>query len=354
MLGDRMSRSVVFVALVVLTGSAAGAASPTSPGVNGQLVFSGTSDGRIWHIFRIEADGSGQQQLTNAPWFDWDPAVSADGARIAFSRLYSHGRVTSKKKAAIFVMNADGSELTRLTSKRFLDFEPVWSPDGEWIAFKRTYRGLVNAELFVIAADGSAMRRLTNYPMVDSGPSWSPDGSRLVYQRNRRGGNFEIRVVGADGEGDAVLTSTLSDEAPAWSPDGARIAFTSYREEDDLDVWVMNADGTGQRALTDNGNWEWTPRWSPDGSRIVFERDYGFDNPEIAVVDAATGAEVRLTDNKEWDDDPTWSPDGTKIAVRRGGDIFLLDASGAGETQLTDTPGLLEGPLEWAVLPAVG
>ena len=126
---------------------------------------------------------------------------------------------------------------------------PVWSPDGQKIAFASKREG--NWELYVMNADGSGQRNLTrnaaNDYLYDAQP-WSPDGRKLVFGRDRNGdgGSDHIYVINADGSGERNLTR---GREPRWSPDGQKITFTSKRENW-AEIYVMNADGSGQQRLT--------------------------------------------------------------------------------------------------------
>jgi len=86
-------------------------------------------------------------------------------------------------------------------------------------------------DIYVINADGSDLTQLTDDPAADSDPAWSPDNTRIAF-RSRRHGNDEIYLMNADGSGQTNLTNhPAMDLSPAWSPDNSRIAFASSREE---------------------------------------------------------------------------------------------------------------------------
>jgi Tol biopolymer transport system component len=125
---------------------------------------------------------------------------------------------------------------------------PVESPrENGKIAFMSTRDG--NWEIYVMNADGTNPTRLTNNDDLDQDPDWSPDGEKIVFISDRDG-NTEIYVMNADGTGQTRLTNTRSFElAPVWSPDGTKIAFIR-----DNNIIVMNADGTGQTRLTNDVN----------------------------------------------------------------------------------------------------
>jgi Tol biopolymer transport system component len=157
-------------------------------------------------------------------------------------------------------MNRDGTDQTQLTT---VGGNPVWSPNGSKIAFASNVTGCSGGGCFAIYTmnpDGSDQTRLT--PAGDGGAAWSPDGSKIAFLSPRDGGRLEIYTMNADGSNQTRLTyNSLSDWNPIWSPDGTKIAFVRT-DEPPFEEWiyVMNADGGGERRLAPG---ELVPDWQP-------------------------------------------------------------------------------------------
>jgi len=258
----------------------------------------------------------------------------------------------------IYTMYARGSTQTRITNNTLYDYTPAWSSDGTKIAFQRwlTLVGnlLSDPEIHTMNADGSNQTRLTFKDYWCSNPVWSPDGTKIAFDYEESDDKTRIWVMNADGTNQARLTSEVG-RSPAWSPDGTKIAFTSTRDGNS-EIYVMNTDGTVQTRLTNNPANETNPSWSPDGTKIVFTS--GRDgNGEIYVMNVDGTNQRNLTNNTAHDNDPAWSRDGTRIAFasERYGDweIYVMDADGNNQARLTLSPGE-DGHPSWLIIsPAV-
>ncbi len=237
----------------------------------------------------------------------------------------------------VYIMNADGTGVTQLTFGNSREFDPVWSPTGQRIAVASDRDG--NFHIYTMNADGTRVTQLTHNQFQDYAPAWSPDGKRIVFTSNRTG-YFEVFIMNADGSGATQLTHDFATEVPtAWSPGGKRIAFTSNRTGN-VHIYVMNPDGSGvTQLINSNGNdLGHHAGWSPDGRRFLFSSDRNGDL-EIFVVNAdGTGGVTQLTNNYTGDADPAWSPDGKQIAFKstRTGyeQVFVMNA----DAQASPTP----------------
>ena len=241
------------------------------------------------------------------------PLPETTSHRIAFAS-------NRDSKSGIYVMNADGSEVTYLFE--YPRGTPIWSPDGRRVAFDFYSDG--NNEIFVMNADGSGKTNLTNHPGDDRSPSWSPDGRRIAFYSTRDDGFCgDLYVMSADGSGKTSLTKSLpyGGWSASWSPDGRRIAFVTgcgeNKQHGGFQIYVINADGSDPIPLTDNPGDDDYPSWSPDGRLILFQstRDNYVQignrissNSEIYVMNADGSAQTNLTNHPAGNNLPSWLP----------------------------------------------
>jgi dipeptidyl aminopeptidase/acylaminoacyl peptidase len=205
-------------------------------------------------IYTVNADGTGRERITADLDDEGSPDWSPDGRRIIYTRFSR-----SDFSYDIYAINADGSEVKRLTQLGDAG-SPSWSPDGEKIAFTRnsTVTGI-----YLMDADGTDIKQVIPTTGDASRAKWSPDGRRLVFSQGT-GACDDVFVVDVDGSDMHQLTFLPGcDSSPTWSPDGKKIAYTRVDETAGTwQIYVMNADGTGatpistRRALV-------TPDWQP-------------------------------------------------------------------------------------------
>ena len=273
----------------------------------------------------------------------------------------------------IYVMNADGTGQTRLTSNGSNNDSPRWSPNGTKILFQsdRDNPGSGSFDIYLMNADGSGQTRLTTDANDDSAAVWSPDGTKIAFQSLRNGSWYQVYSMNADGSNQLNLTNTsFSESQPSWSPDGTKIAFASERDRPGFkSVHVMNSNGSNQHRVTfSSGEIEDTqPAWSRDGSKIAFvsTRDSTLEtwqetdddgnvlnrsklhlNKEIYLMNVDGSGQTRLTNELANDDSPSWSPDGSKIVFRSDRErdwsdpstqVWTMNADGSSQIDLSNS-----------------
>jgi TolB protein len=254
-------------------------------------------------IWAMDYDGQNQHQITHLGSISLSPRVSPDGSRVAFAslgsagwaiRMYSVelGRVIAFPAGTgsgtnlspawsadgtkiafsssrtgdpeIYVANASGSDLHRVTTFRGPDVSPTWNPKtNAQIAWVSGRTGL--PQIYTMSEDGTNVQRITDGGYAVS-PSWSPNGQSLVYSWNRKygpgdPGGVDIHVIDLASKNYLQIThESGSNDFPCWAPDGRHIVFERTLGKR-TDIWTMLADGTDQHQLTHSGN-SFMPNWS--------------------------------------------------------------------------------------------
>lgn len=252
------------------------AAAPATPG---EIAFVSNRDG-TYHIYTIEADGSHLRRLTSSNQQDYAPVWSPDGQKIAFlqtSYVFDHPAPIAPPPHYVYVINADGSGLRDLTPFSGSQFfgPPVWSPDGRWLALScaRDHTDETGGQLCILAGDGSSLRSLLPKEIAaTSQPIWSPDGKEIAFIGNPSGkpGSYTLYAINADGTNLRALHQDVGDSAMlAWSPDGGMIAVASTLN-DHYGLYLVNSDGSGWRQVDDGDHAASNPSWSSDGRQLLF------------------------------------------------------------------------------------
>ena len=180
------------------------------------------------------------------------------------------GRIVTDDFDDVFAMDVDGSRVVTVAGREGAEFDAAWSPDGRWIVYRDSTRGINrNDEIYVVRSDGTGRRNLTRNPANEWGPDWSPDGRTIVFNSDRGGGVLGGYLVDADGSNLRRIDVDEWVEYPSFSPDGTRIAF-SGAIGNNYEIFVADLSTGAVRQLTDSPGSDGWPAWSPDGSVIAF------------------------------------------------------------------------------------
>jgi polar amino acid transport system substrate-binding protein len=225
----------------------------------------------------------------------------------------------------LYCMQADGSEVRRLTETPVEEWHPDWSPDGGRIVFQCMSPDS-GSNVCVVNADGGDYRQITDWGPDQPGaqrPVWEPGGQQIAVSREPPGGGMATIWVMDAGGGEQREIAEGRD--PSWSPDGRRIAFIR-RDDSALQIWTVSPDGGNLEKLTEGDADHMYPTWSPDGRQLAFE----FDHNQVAVMPAGGGPPRTVIEMGSWN--LTWAPNGLRLAIAPSQEagIWLVNLDGTG------------------------
>jgi serine/threonine protein kinase/Tol biopolymer transport system component len=290
-------------------------------------------------------------QLTFEPGIEGSPSVSPDGRWVVYDRVVAGHQ-------DVFLQAVGGERPINLTEgSGASNFQPVFSPDGERIAFASTRQ---SGGLFVMGRTGELVRRVT---ARGASPSWAPDGKQLAYSTSTSSdnpyvhpGGGEIWIVDLDTGAERVIVKE-SAVRPAWSPNGYRIAYwaldptTGYR-----DIWTVSPDGSAPARVTNDAAADGSPAWAPDGRALYFSSDRGgpLNLWHVAMDErrgTVTGEPEPVTTPSPAAVRPTLSRDGKRLAYRTmisEGRVRTAPMDPAMRTAAGAPVWLLGGPHHWS------
>jgi serine/threonine protein kinase len=224
-----------------------------------QIAFSSNRDGD-WDIYRVNADGSDLQNLTNRdPESDLAPSWSPDGSQIVYaSNHYGTYDIWTMR-------SSDGLDAITRIQKSGYDSFPTWSPDGTSIAYLSDNDGTVPVQAFTIAEGDEQPQPVDTNGGPSGAPVWSPDGASVAFWSNINGGGIVIAQPGRWVQivsGVQVAAHGPNPVPVSWSPDGRYLAYSAPTAGHRHITYVMYADGSGRHAVTGLGNAQY-PAWRP-------------------------------------------------------------------------------------------
>jgi Tol biopolymer transport system component len=201
-------------------------------------------------------------------------------------------------------------------------------------------------DIWLMNGDGSGAVDLTNTPVDEFDPKFSPDGRQIVFRRDYALDQRDVMIMNSDGSGVVNLTNTpapVRESRPTFTPDGRSIIFDRFDDVNSAEILRMNPDGSGQVNLTMTAGptGEIAASVSPDGRRIAYRQCN--QQCDIWVMNADGTGQTQLTNSPETDDTPGFSPDGRLITYNHppptlNRQTFVMGADGSNQTDLTNAP----------------
>ncbi len=272
------------------------------PGIAETTIYYVGAQGGDKEIMAMDYDGANPRQLTHLGTLSLSPHVSPDNARVAFSSL-------GKAGWSIRVFSLDLDRAVAFASPAGTTLSPAWSSNGEQLAFSSD-RTAGDSEIYVANASGSDVRRLTSFHGPDVSPCWNPKTNGQIAWVSGRSGLPQIYIMDSDGANVQRMTDSGYATSPSWSPNGQFLAFAWNRKygpgaPGGQDIYIMDVASKRWIQLTHEAGRNDFPTWSPDGRHIAFQRE-GAGGSQIWTMLADGTEQQPLTHGGSFSQ-PNWS-----------------------------------------------
>lgn len=316
-------------------------------------------------IKTMNIDGSNQQTVfaTDGSFTSQGAGWSPDGTKVVFSSNVDGDY-------DIYIMDADGSNLTNLTNNSNLNDESAyWSPDGSMIAYRsRNLDSSGPISLLTMSADGTPVGTIISLEAVESGivyASWSPDSQKVAYTAKDDSTNFQIFISDNDGSNPTQLTSGARNSMkPVWSPDGIKVFYVSYGSDPSAELKYISPEGGTDVTINSSLNFGVVvSAWLPNSLSVItsaFDQDVNQSRYNVYIADALQDSSIQALTNITSEQSGNGAEE---IAVvdnnsfiytanaDNGREIFFSSIDGSGVVNLTNSSDTTDSMSWQAVVP---
>lgn len=276
------------------------------------------------------------------------------GIRGAFATRIAYVSVDGEpptQSYQLVVADADGENQRLILQSRFPLMSPVWSPDGQWLAYV-SFENKRSA-VFVQLVRTGERRQVSARAGINGAPAWSPDGKKLALTLGGSSGNPDIFVLDLATQNLMRITDDPAvDTEPVWAQDGRSLYFTSDRAGGPQIYRIGVNPGDRPKRITFSGNYNARPRLSPDGTQLAVVTLANGDY-RIGVQDLASG-NMRVLSHGHLDESPSFAPNGAMLiySEREGsrGSLATVSIDGLTGLRLKSEQGEVREPA-WGPFP---
>jgi tricorn protease len=275
----------------------------------------------------------------------------SQGTRLLRQPSISRDLIAFSYAGEIWVSDFEGHKITRLTSTPAVETNPVFSPDGKWIAFSSNRSGVQS--VYIVPSEGGSPKRLTWYPAPATARGWTPDGKKVLYSTTRENtpaGIARLWTVPVEGGPSTQISAQWAADG-SFSPDGSQIVidriqrwdveWRNYRGGQNTPLMILNLADQSEKLLPNESTIDIHPFWLGGIIYFLSDRDHTSNiwayNPasgEMNQVTALTGSDIKWLTGY-----------GNKLAYERDGYLYLFDISTKESKQLNIT---INADFPWA------
>lgn len=266
-----------------------------------KIAFVSDKTGRK-EIYVMDYDGFNPIKVTSRFSHAMAPAWSSDGKQIAFTAVTKNSK--NVRNHNLFMYTLGSGKIEMLSNRQGINSGAVFSPISHQLALTMSFTG--DAEIYLMDPKSKVVQRITNSYGIDVDPSWSPDGKQIAFVSTRFGRPMIYKMDSSGANVQRLTYAGYYNATPSWSPVGGKIAFAGW-DAGKFDIFIMNTDGSSIERLTKNmGNNE-DPDFAPDGYFIAYSSNRkGKKNIYITNVDNTVHRQV--TSDFGNCEAPKWSP----------------------------------------------